>query len=296
DARCSAEALARLWRLAVAHTGDTAFGIQAARHALPTSFHALGYALTASPTLGDAFERVARYYRVITEAWSLQFSVQGDMAQASFVNLPGHAQPEPESLDAAAALLVRMVRGLLADRQINPILIELQREAPADRLTFERAFRCPITFGAGANRVVWASSLMSRRLEGAHPALAQHNEQILSGYLARLDKSNLVAQLKALLPDCLPHGEPSQTQLAERLHVSTRTLQRRLQEQGTRFSDVLDQVRRELAMSYLAQSHYTINEVAFLLGFADNSNFTRAFKRWTGMSPTQHRQTNGSRA
>ena len=143
---------------------------------------------------------------------------------------------------------------------------------------------------------MWPASLMSRPLEGAHPALAQHNEQILSGYLARLDKDNIVAQLKALLPDCLPHGEPPQTQVAQRLHVSTRTLQRRLQEQGTRFSEVLDQVRHELALSYLAQPHYTVNEVAFLLGFADNSNFTRAFKRWTGQSPSQHRQTNGSRA
>lgn len=89
----------------------------------------------------------------------------------------------------------------------------------------------------------------------------------------------------------LPSGDVVQQKVAGRLHRSTSTLQRQLGAEGVTYRDVLDDPRRELAEAYLRQGRHTLAQIAFLLGFADQGNFARAFKRWTGMSPRQFRQS-----
>lgn len=295
NGRCPAQAMARLWRLSTQATGDDAFGLKAARHVMPTTFHALWQAQSASQTLKDAFERVARHFHVVTDAWSLQFAPQGDHEHVVRLLAPASGiAPEPESIDAAAALVVYTARSLLGNRSIAPTRIELQRAAPRNLESFERTFRCPIGFGADGNRIVWPTSLIGARLEGANPELARHSEALLTTYLAGIHKDNTVAQVRACLADLLPRGEPSQAQVAQQLNCSVRTLQRRLSDQGTSFTDLLDRTRHELALSHLAEPGNSVSEVAYLLGFADTSNFTRAFRRWTGSSPTEHRRASGS--
>jgi len=293
NGRCPAQAMARLWRLSAQATGDDAFGLKVARHVMPTSFHALWQAQSASQTLKDAFERVARHFRVVTDAWSLEFTPQGHEHVVRLLAPASGIAPEPESIDAAAALVVYTARSLLGSRAVAPLRVTLQRPAPVALATFERTFRCPITFGADQNLIVWPHTLIDIRLEGANPELARHSEALLTTYLAGIHKDNTVAQVRACLADLLPRGEPSQAQVAQHLHCSVRTLQRRLADQGTSFTDLLDRTRHELALSHLADPGCSISEVAYLLGFADTSNFTRAFRRWTGQSPTEHRRASG---
>lgn len=294
NGRCPAQAMARLWRLSTQATGDDAFGLKAARHVMPTTFHALWQAQSASQTLKDAFERVARHFHVVTDAWSLQFAQQGDEHIVRLLAPASGIPPEPESIDAAAALVVYTARSLLGNRAIAPTRIELQRAAPRHLDAFERTFRCPVSFGAEHNLIVWPSALIESRLEGANPELARHSEALLTSYLAGIRKDNTVAQVRACFAELLPRGEPSQAQVAQQLHCSVRTLQRRLSEQGSSFTDLLDSTRRELALAHLADPGCSISEVAYLLGFADTSNFTRAFRRWTGQSPSEHRRASGS--
>lgn len=293
NGRCPAQAMAKLWRLASTATGDDAFGLKAARHVMPTTFHALWQAQSASQTLKDAFERVARHFHVVTDAWSLRFTQNGDEHVVCLMAPESGIAPEPESIDAAAALVVYTARSLLGNRAVSPTRIELQRATPDNAMAFERTFRCPVSFGAEANRIVWPSVLIDARLEGANPELARHSEALLTTYLAGIHKDNTMAQVRACLADLLPRGEPSQAQVAQQLHCSVRTLQRRLSDQGTSFSDLLDRTRHELALSHLADPACSVSEVAYLLGFADTSNFTRAFRRWTGQSPTEHRRASG---
>jgi AraC-like DNA-binding protein len=91
------------------------------------------------------------------------------------------------------------------------------------------------------------------------------------------------------LVELLPTGEPSPEMVARKLGVSLRSLQRRLTEQGTSYSKVLDDARRELSLSYLDSPHYSLSEITYLLGFAEHSNFSRSFKRWYGISPSDYR-------
>ena len=294
NGRCPAQATARLWRLSAQATGDDAFGLKVARHVVPTSFHALWQAQSASHTLKDAFERVARHFHVVTDAWSLEFTQQGDEHIVRLSAPASGIPPEPEAIDAAAALVVYTARSLLGNRTVAPLRVELQRAAPASMDSFERTFKCPVSFGAAHNLIVWPQALIEAKLEGANPELARHSEALLTTYLAGIHKDNTVAQVRACLADLLPRGEPSQAQVAQQLNCSVRTLQRRLSDQDTSFTDLLDRTRHELALSHLADPGCSISEVAYLLGFADTSNFTRAFRRWTGQSPTEHRRANGS--
>lgn len=294
NGRCPAEAMARLWRLSAQATGDEAFGLKVARHVMPTSFHALWQAQSASQTLKDAFERVARHFHVVTDAWSLAFTQQGDDYAVRLLAPASGIAPEPEAIDAAAALVVYTARSLLGSRGIAPLRVELQRAAPSTVDAYERIFRCPVSFGADQNLIAWPQALIESKLEGANPELARHSEALLTTYLAGIHKDNTMAQVRACLADLLPRGEPSQAQVAQQLHCSVRTLQRRLADQGSTFTDLLDSTRRELALAHLANPGCSISEVAYLLGFADTSNFTRAFRRWTGQSPTEHRRASGS--
>ena len=138
-------------------------------------------------------------------------------------------------------------------------------------------------------RIAIDSSLMDRPLRGASRELAQSNDQIVMRYLEKLDKADLVNRVRSLIISELASGTISKNGIADQLHMSPRSLQLKLAAKGTTFQDTLDKTRQTLAQGYMTQSSLTITEIAYLLGFADSSNFTRAFKRWTGQPPSKFR-------
>jgi len=104
-----------------------------------------------------------------------------------------------------------------------------------------------------------------------------------------MDKRDVVARARVTIIDQLPDGEPSRREVASELAMSERTLARRLSDRDYTFSSLVDEVRGQLAKEYLRQSRFSVTDVAFLLGFSDQSNFARAFKRWTDQSPSEFR-------
>lgn len=291
-ARYPIENTTRLWRLAVAATGDSAFGLKVASSVTQTTFHALGYTLIASATLKEAFERVVRYFRIVTDAGELELRREGD-AYHFLLKPPAGLQPADEAIDAFVSVFVRLCRAQ-AGRDFAPLRIDFRRPRPADVAAFERVLRAPLAFGAPVTRIVFAREPFERPLEGANPELARHNDAIVLRHLARLGKQNIRARVESALIERLSHGEPSQAEIARALHLSTRSLQRRLTEAGTSYKALLDETRRSLATSYLADPHYSVSEVTYLLGFSDTSSFSRAFRRWTGKAPSAHRARPGA--
>ena len=108
--------------------------------------------------------------------------------------------------------------------------------------------------------------------------------------IGRLDKNNITTQVKSKLLDLLPSGHSTEEAVIQALHLSQRTLQRKLKEEGTTFKELLDETRRELAKEYVNDTSLSFSEITYLLGFSEQSNFTRAFKRWQGQSPSAYRQ------
>jgi AraC-like DNA-binding protein len=129
-------------------------------------------------------------------------------------------------------------------------------------------------------------------LAGASRELAQHNDQIVMQYLEKLNRDDIVNRVRAQIVTGLSGGNFSRAAIAASVNMSASTLQVKLARAGQSFQQMLDETRHELALGYIEQSRLLITEIAFMLGFSDLSNFIRAFKRWTGKSPTEFRSGN----
>ncbi|HLK38999.1 MAG TPA: AraC family transcriptional regulator [Polyangiaceae bacterium] len=287
DARYPVTAMGRLWRLAVEETRDPCFGLEVARNVAPTTFHALGFAILSSTTLREVFDRVVRYFRLVSDAASMSFERVGETYRFAVTATHGEP-PAVEAIDALFAVAVRLAR-LLTDRRFSPLLVELRRSAPPDSSPFARCFRAPVVFGAAADALTLERGSCEQRLRGANPEVARLNDQAVTNALGRMRSARATDRVKAAVVDRLPSGEPSQHEIARAVGTSTRALQRRLAAEGTTYSRVVDETRHGLATQYLLDDRYSLTEIAYLLGFSGGNNFTRAFRRWEGESPSEYR-------
>jgi AraC-like DNA-binding protein len=109
-------------------------------------------------------------------------------------------------------------------------------------------------------------------------------------YLAQLDQDHIIQKVKAVIIDQLPSGNVTDETVARELYMSSRKLQRQLRNDGTTFTTLLTEIRQDLAQRYLREQHISLTEIAFLLGFSESSAFSRAFKRWMGVTPSEYRK------
>ena len=135
--------------------------------------------------------------------------------------------------------------------------------------------------------------VVDQALPGACKELAQMHDQTVAQYLRQLDKTDIVNRVRTMVVEEMASQSLTKQHIADRMCISPRTLQLKLAARDTSFQEILDTTRKALALSYMEQSSTTITEAAYLLGFSEVSNYTRAFKRWTGMSPRDFRQSQG---
>lgn len=285
DVRCPAELSIRLWKRATEVTRDPAFGVKAASYIKNTSFHALSYGVSSSSTLKEAFERAMRYSRWVSDFVTYQFTPRGP--EYHFVMEPMIEVPDI-SVDCLVALYLRTCRSLTG-REFSPLRIELRRPVPSCVEDFNALLRAPLQFGAQKNCMVFTAESIERRLDAGNPELAQHNDAIAARYLANTEIRSVAVRVRELLTTKLAYGEPSEENVARSLNLSVRTLQRKLIDSGTTYRRVLDNTRRDMALSYLKVSLYSVTTITYMLGYSATSSFTRAFRRWTGQSPTDWR-------
>lgn len=289
NARYPQAAITRLWQLAIEASNDPALGLDVGRQVNQTTFHALGYSLLASQTLEECFTRLLRYFRIVSDAAELDFCQVDSQTQKFVIHpLAGDAQPSDAALDALLSVLIRLCRAL-AGPQFTAAAIYLHRPPPVDKQLYEKVFKAALFFDATESAIHFHTADLQRALPYANPELARHNDEILSRYLAHFDKENTANRVHAVLVELLSQGEPSQEKVADALHMSLRNLQRKLSDEDSSYKTILNNTRRDLALSYIKDQRYSISEITFLLGFADSSSFTRAFKRWTGQAPSAFR-------
>ncbi|MFN2426466.1 MAG: AraC family transcriptional regulator [Candidatus Binatia bacterium] len=294
NARVPRDALTRLWHLAVEHSGNPAFGLEAARHTLQTTFHALGYAVLASSTLREAVERIIRYRRLIGDVIQLRLEDHGERSRFVIDVSAGRGAVPWEAVDAFVAVMVRQARHLGGSGGIVPVSVSLERPAPADASPYQRALGAPVAFAQSESFLEYSRADLDRRLPAANAELARQNDEVVVRYLARLEQGGVLVKTRQALLESLPSGAPTKPQIARRLGMSPRSLQRLLAGEGTSFKDLLGEARLTLARSYLEEGRLPITEIAFVLGFADTSAFSRAFRRWTGVSPRDHARRSGA--
>jgi len=278
--------LTRLYRVCVEVTCNPCFGLTVAKFIHVSNLHALGYALAASTTLMEFCTRLERYFRLASQTAEITIAVERDTVSMQ-VRLLADVSAETE--DAFIGFVVLAMRQLYK-ADFNPLHVAFRHAAPlADITPYERLFRSELSFSQETPTLVFPRFELEQPLAGACSDLAQLNDNIATTYIARLDKNDVVTSVRQKIIEFLPSGSCSREEVAGAMCMSPTTLQAKLAHRNTNFHDLLDSIRKELALSYVGQSVLSITEITYLLGFSDTSNFTRAFKRWEGVSPSHFR-------
>lgn len=279
-----------LWKLAVEETGDDGFGLGVPHHVVPTTFHALTFAHQASSTLREILERTVRFSEIISTAAKLKL-VETETETKVYLchSDPSGLQPTDQAIDAFASLGASALDDLLHSKVRVLKAIYLRRSAPKIPEQFHKHFRCNITFDAPENEFIFSREFMDIPIPTANPEIARMNEQLLTEYLAKLKKDDIVNAVLKKIAELMPTAEPSQEKVAAELGMSTRSLHRKLKEKGVSYKTILDDTRKHLALQLIKQSNLSITEIAYQLGFFDSSSFSRSFKRWSGLSPSHYR-------
>ena len=285
DARVSAPQFCIAWAELTRAAGSQV--ALAMAHSAPVgAFGVVEYVCRSAPTLGDSLRQWVRYLNLLDDAVEVQLVVD-DYRAAIRVTRESEA-PAPASHELCFALLVRHARDLaerpgFAGVDFTHVVKDIE--------TYEAFFACPVRFGADHTQLVLAKSALDLPLKTADPnlaALLTRQVEQESAQLESRDDLPFTDQVRRKLRIGLKDDLTTIEQMASELGMTSRTLQRRLKDDGTSFQDLRDEVRRELADHYL-DGELSIAEISFLLGFSQPSAFFRAFKRWTGVTPNEAR-------
>jgi AraC-like DNA-binding protein len=288
-ARCPTESVTRLWELAAARTGDAGIGLRLASTARPSKFEVVGYAMMSSPTLRAGLDRLVRYLRILSDAAEILLADSGATCRLELILFGGRSAVPAQRYEYDLLALLGFCRWI-AGRDLRPVQVEFSHSVAGDAQRHREAFQCPVRFATPCNSLVFAADDLAQPLPAANPMLVELHDRFAGEHIKRLEHDRTSVRARELIVRKLPDGEPRREEIAKALCISERTLQRRLLEEGSSFVQLLDDTRRELAERYLGQPSVSLAQATYLLGFSDQGNFTRACKRWLGVTPSQYRQ------
>lgn len=288
DGRVPLEVYVRLVACAKAMTGTPALPILWAEAVGMAELSIVGLVMESAATMGEAFQHLQRYSRLVVESegsseppFALSMA-NGRLFMESRRVLPDGAE---DLIEAAFVRLACGPRKFL--KQPHVLSVHLASAAPPFASEYERIFQCPVHFDAGRNAMELHPEVAGWPVQSQPPylldVLVKHAEGLLSGLENRTTWRRRTEQA---LISTLHEGSPSAEEVARRLGFSRQTLFRRLRGEDTTYADVLDALRERLAKDYIRDRKHGIAEAAFLLGFSETASFSRAFQRWTGLSPS----------
>jgi len=276
--------VAAAWSRAVARSGRADLGLELVKFYRPTDFHGLAVVFLASHDLRTALQRLVRYHAIVNTALKLRLEERDDRLDLTATDIDVDDAARRTFEDARAAILVDLCR-TAATGALDPLEVAFTYPEPKEFTAYESFFRSRLVFGAPQWRVSWRLADADRTFLASNRELARSNDKILDTVVQGLRRDDLVSRVKMAMIEELPSGTPSEDVIAKTVFMSARSLQRKLAEERTSFTELLAAVRRELAEQYVGDPKIPVTEISYMLGFSDLSSFSRAFKRWTGRSP-----------
>ena len=286
-ARISYDTFSRMRSKAAALIGDPAVGIRAADHIHPSHMGPLGHAWLASSTLLDGFRRIERYGRMFNESEHLTLSETAGRYVAT-IHVPPVDRAD-EVRDAVAAGLVALCRFNYGPA-LTPDVVRLRRRPPLVPKPWLDHFRCPVRFGCETDELAFLKAVMLKPLSSADPRISALHDEAIERYLGALDRDDIVGRTRIQIVEQLASGRATEESVAAALNMTKRTLHRKLSDHSSTFRAVLEETRRSLVQRYLEDTSISLTEIAFLLGFADSSSFSRAYRRWFGVPASSTRR------
>ena len=289
DQRLPSSLVMALYRELARELEDPDLGLDIGTHGDIRQGGVLGYAMMHSSNAGRALRRLTRFSRLISTRMEFSLLEGPDvwhLASSRPSDSPGFRLP----IDTSAASLVTIVRQITG-RQIDPVQIEFPYRRPDDLTRLRAVFRCDLVFDEPRPGVRFRTRDMAAPLERSESKLARYLDRLAEQDLAALPRwETFTRRVGRCVWKQLSEGQPTVSDIARELGLSTRTLQRRLREEKTSFAQVVNDLRRQLAPTLLRDETLAVYEIAYLLGYADPSAFFRAFRRWNGCSPAEFRQ------
>lgn len=289
DGRLGITQVAALWQGALESSADLNLGLRMALAVPFGAYRVMDFLAAAAPTVGEGITRMARYFPLVNTAFAWRITHERSLVHVA-LEQPGAPGGLPRSLVDYA--LVCTILHLRHAHGFPWPLVEVTFAFPAPPVTrdHEAALGCPVRFGQPQNAFVMTQATWDLPSRAPSCELLQTLEAHAARLLESLESTRVTSSRVArLIVEELEGGDPSLARVARRMALSPRTLQRRLADEQTTFADVLDETRRHVAQAYVRDRGLALTEVAYLLGFSEQSAFTRAFQRWWGMPPSQFR-------
>jgi AraC-like DNA-binding protein len=282
------ELLFEVYELADEHLA-AGFGVRQGRQLNADDYGTLGLSWKTCWRAKDVLDRVERYMVLVTDHGSAQIEVKEGITKIYL--LRDANRKGVETANEATFVMLTGIMKEVTGREIHPVQVSFKHHSEETNL-FADYFQCPVNFGQAENSIQFRTSDINiptiKADRSIQQFLVERMDEEKQGIQANADR--LLGEIHRLVEDALPSGVPSVAQVAEYLDMSARTLKRRLAEKSLTFRELVQSIQQEVSMNLLRNTSQSMGEIAFQTGFSEQSAFNRAFKRWTGQSPTSYRK------
>ena len=267
------------------------FAIRVGQAMQMEDYGVLGLSWRTCSRVGQIFERCERYFHLLSNTYVFKVETEGNISKV-YLFRDAYRKGVALSNEATFSATVVVLKAM-TEKDIVPTLISFKHQAPQDLENHQEAFQCPIQFNQAHNFIAYHTADLETRTAKADRSIHQYLlERVAEEQKGIEVNANKIAlDVQKLIKDALPSGIPSIAELGDHLGMSTRTLTRRLSENGLTFREIIQKTQQEISIDLLKNSAISVGEIAFLTGFSEQSAFNRAFKRWIGKSPVEFRKT-----
>ncbi|MCI2285604.1 AraC family transcriptional regulator [Colwellia sp. MSW7] len=280
------------YSILITAANDPLLVFKAAKEINPASYSVLGFSSMCSENLSDFFSRFEKYHLIIGSLNEVAYKTELNINRLIFKPLIDFSSETHDwHHEFFCIAVLRVIRMIYHSNYSFEQVTLATSPKPEYRQYYEDYFGCPVIFECDETVLYINHSDCSKPLYNANSEVASQNDLVALKMIAKLNEGDFSSKLKALMIELLPTGYCRKEKAAEMLFISPRVLHRKLHKLGLSYQSLLDETRQELAEQYLKSGVNTL-EIAFRLGYTDSSNFSRSFKRWFGISPSDYKNQN----